>query len=564
MTITSNILRRDYTANGVNTTYAFDFPIFYESNATPKFSLEVIVADTTGAESIKIETTDYTITYNTTDYVNGVINQGNVVFGTAPLNNYKVSLLRKVNFTQNNDITTSGSDALPGTALEGSLDKLTLMLLEQKENLNRVFKLPKSSLLNNIEFPIGASQANQVIAINNAGDNLTSKDLADVGLAPVSTFAKTLLDDTTASQARTTLDAQQLNANLTSLAGLNGSANKSFYFDGVGSLVLADRLSTTTNRGVAYLLPNRNILINGAMAIDQRNAGASQTITAGSALAYTVDRWYAYCTGANATGQRVAGTAPNQYNYRFTGASSVSKIGFAQRIEATNCQHLAGKTATLSVDLANSLLTTITWVASYATTADAFGTIASPTKTQIATGTFTVNSTLTRYSTSIAIPAGATTGIEIEFSVGAQTSGTWTIGRVQLEDTPEQTTFENRTIQQELQLCQRYFQKTFNLDTAVAFNAGVTGAIYYRSNSPTNNTNFCAIWNFSSRMRTTASISLYNPLAGNTKWRQIASANEYDSTLESADETKATLSYTGGLAPGFQLFAIHATAFAEL
>lgn len=546
MTITSNILRRDYTANGVNTTYAFDFPIFYESNATPKFSLEVIVADTTGAESIKIETTDYTITYNTTDYVNGVINQGNVVFGTAPLNNYKVSLLRKVNFTQNNDITTSGSDALPGTALEGSLDKLTLMLLEQKENLNRVFKLPKSSLLNNIEFPIGASQANQVIAVNNAGDNLTTKDLADVGLAPVSTFAKTLLDDTTAFEARTTLDAQQLNANLTALAGLPSYK------------------ATTTTQGVAYLLPNRNILINGAMAIDQRNAGASQTITAGSALAYTIDRWYAYCTGANATGQRVAGTAPNQYNYRFTGASSVSKIGFAQRIEATNCQHLAGRTATLSVDLANSLLTTITWVASYANTADAFGTIASPTKTQIATGTFTVNSTLTRYATSIAIPAGATTGIEIEFSVGSQTSGTWTIGRVQLEDTPEQTAFENRTIQQELQLCQRYFQKTFNLDTAVAFNAGVAGAIYYRSNSPTNNTNFCAIWNFSARMRTTASISLYNPLAGNTKWRQIASANEYDSTLESTDETKATLAYTGGLAPAFQLFAIHATASAEL
>lgn len=189
-------------------------------------------------------------------------------------------------------------------------------------------------------------------------------------------------------------------------------------------------------------LPNRNILINGAMAIDQRNAGASQTITAGSALAYTIDRWYAYCTGANATGQRVAGTAPNQFNYRFTGATSVSKIGFAQRIEATNCQHLAGRTATLSVDLANSLLTTITWKASYATTTDAFGTIASPTITQIATGTFTVNSTLTRYATSIAIPAGATTGIEIEFSVGSQTSGTWTIGRVQLEDTPEQTTFE--------------------------------------------------------------------------------------------------------------------------
>jgi hypothetical protein len=51
----------------------------------------------------------------------------------------------------------------------------------------------------------------------------------------VSTFAKTLLDDTTASQARTTLDAQQLNANLTFLANLPSAK------------------ATTTNQGVAYL-----------------------------------------------------------------------------------------------------------------------------------------------------------------------------------------------------------------------------------------------------------------------------------------------------------------------
>jgi hypothetical protein len=341
-------------------------------------------------------------------------------------------------------------------------------------------------------------------------------------------------------------------------------ADIEFRYDGTNFLLNSVVSASATTQGVTYLLPNRNIIINGAMAIDQRNAGASQTITAGSVLAYTVDRWYAYCTGANVIGQRVVGTAPNQFNYRFTGASSVSKIGFAQRIEASNSQHLAGKTATLSVDLANSLLTTITWTAWYANTADTFGTLASPTRTQIATGTFAVNSTLTRYATSISIPSSATTGIEIELSVDSQTSGTWTIGRVQLEDTPEQTTFEYRGIQQELNLCQRYFQKTMNLDTAVGFNVGTTGAIYYRSNSPIGNTNFCVIWNFATRMRTNASIALYNPSAGNTKWGQIGSASEYDSFVESTDETKATIAYIGGLAPGYQLFVIHATASAEL
>ena len=202
----------------------------------------------------------------------------------------------------------------------------------------------------------------------------------------------------------------------------------------------------------------RNKIINGGMAIDQRNAGASQTITAGAALAYTVDRWYAYCTGANVTGQRVAGSGDTEFRYQFTGAASVTKIGFAQRIEGDNIYDLNNGTATLSVDLANSLLTTVTWTAWYANTSDTFGTLASPTRTQIATGTFTVTSTVTRYSTQITIPSAATTGIEIEFSVGAQTSGIWTIGNVQLEKGSAATPFERRPIGLELSLCQRYYE----------------------------------------------------------------------------------------------------------
>lgn len=210
----------------------------------------------------------------------------------------------------------------------------------------------------------------------------------------------------------------------------------------------------------------RNRIINGAMAVDQRNAGASQTITAGAALAYTVDRWYGYCTGANVTGQRVTGAVANTYRYQFTGAASVTAIGFAQRIEALNCADLAGKTAALSVDLANSLLTTVTWTAYYANTADTFGTLASPTRTQFATGTFTVNSTVTRYSTNISVSASATTGIEIVFTVGAQTSGTWTIGNAQLEEGSIATPFERRSYGHELALCQRYLPAFNSASTA--------------------------------------------------------------------------------------------------
>ena len=213
------------------------------------------------------------------------------------------------------------------------------------------------------------------------------------------------------------------------------------------------------------------------MRIDQRNAGASQTFTAAAALAYSIDRFYGYCTGANVTGQRLAGTAPNEFFYKFTGAASVTAIGFGTRLEATNTMNLAGSTATLSVQLGNSLLTSVTWTAYYASTTDAFGTLASPTRTQIATGTFTVTSALTTYSAQISVPSAATTGIEIVFTVGAQTSGTWAIDNVQLEAGSTATDFERRPIGTELALCQRYYLKKAALTVnglALAGNASVT------------------------------------------------------------------------------------------
>jgi hypothetical protein len=110
--------------------------------------------------------------------------------------------------------------------------------------------------------------------------------------------------------------------------------------------------------------------------------------------------------------------------------------------------------------MSNSLLTNVTWTASYANTSNTFGTIGTPTKTQISTGTFTVNSTLTNYSTQISIPAAATTGIEILFTVGAQTSGTWVIGNAQLEVGSAASSFEVVDYGTELLMCMRYFRIT--------------------------------------------------------------------------------------------------------
>lgn len=214
-------------------------------------------------------------------------------------------------------------------------------------------------------------------------------------------------------------------------------------------------------------LKTGNRFINAGMAVDQsatipgRRSGGVQTIVAGAALIYTVDLWDAFCTGANVTGQRIAAETAGKFRYQFTGASGCTGIGFGQRIEQLNSVDLAGQTVTLSVDLANSLLTTVTWTAYYANTADTFGTLALPTRTQFATGTFTVTSAITRYSAQIEVPIEAVTGIEVVFSVGAQTSGTWIIGNPQLEVGTTASPFQTKSrgdIGTELFYCQRYLE----------------------------------------------------------------------------------------------------------
>lgn len=237
---------------------------------------------------------------------------------------------------------------------------------------------------------------------------------------------------------------------------------------GIGTNAPAQKLDVSGNVNISgALIPSssflRNRIINGNMYVAQRATSATVTAGTGVPTASTgypaADRFFAYSTGANVTAAQVSGSGSNRNLFRITGAASVTAVGVGQRIEALNSYDLAGQTCTLSVDLANSLLTTVTWTANYATTTDTFGTIGTPTKTQIATGTFTVTSTLTRYSVNISVPAAATTGVEILLTVGAQTSGTWDIGNVQFEPGSAATPFERRQYGQEFMLCQRYYQK---------------------------------------------------------------------------------------------------------
>ena len=213
------------------------------------------------------------------------------------------------------------------------------------------------------------------------------------------------------------------------------------------------------------------------------------------------------------------------------------------------------------MDLANSVLTTVTWTAYYATTADSFGTLASPTRTQIATGTFTVTSTITRYSASISVPAAATTGIEIVFSVGAQTSGTWTIGNVQLEAGTVATPLERRSHGLELALCQRYFFKTYDPNTppgTVTTNGCTIGTANGATARPTVNVFFPV------SMRAAPTVSLYSPGTG-----ALGAVRNVDAPVDHAGVvlyagSNGTIWYPNATPSASNSITAHVTASSEL
>lgn len=218
-----------------------------------------------------------------------------------------------------------------------------------------------------------------------------------------------------------------------------------------------------------------NPIVNGDFAVDQEHAGASVTVTAGAALKYVIDGWYAWCTGANVTFQTT--TVAGRKRARFTGAASNTLVGFATRMESINTADFASKFATISALFSSSSITTVNWGLYYATSTNAFGTVASPTRTTIDTGSFTITSTETAYSdiTAAALASGATTGLELVFTIGALLgSETFTIGDVQIEkDSVASPIFTNTSYSDNLGRCKRlYFKYNGNLRAAATVSSG--------------------------------------------------------------------------------------------
>ena len=313
---------------------------------------------------------------------------------------------------------------------------------------------------------------------------------------------------------------------------------------------------------------NKNYFKNPAFSVIQGTASgtlANSTALPTASLGYPGET--EWCIAASGGTPAYAFSAVDE-RVTFTGTASTTAIYLLQRLESRDTNRIKSKTVTFSCEISNSLLTSVIWeVFSPTTTNDVHGTIATPTQTLIKSGTFTVNSTLSKYSATFALPSEAFRGLEVRLRVGAQTSGTWVVSRLQLEEGSAATSFICEDYSMEIQKCQRYFSKSFDLSLAPTQNAGRSSAIEFFAG---NVASVSAVYSvrFPSRMFNTPTIILFNPSAANSQVRNQSRAADCSSSLVSSNGTSESgfaLQTTGAAAQAVgDTLSIHYSASAHI
>ena len=266
--------------------------------------------------------------------------------------------------------------------------------------------------------------------------------------------------------------------------------------------------STQTTAATGFGFKNR--IINGAMVIDQRNAGASVTPTTS---AYVVDRWlYATTQSSKFTLQQNAGSVTPPVGFtNYLGATSTSAYSIVssdvfawyQRIEGFNCADLSWGTASAAtVNLSF-------WVRS-SLTGTFGGSFRNSSNNRSYPFSYTISASNTWEQKTITIAGDTTgtwstnteTGIQVCFGLGvgstfSGTAGSWSassllsatgatsvvgtngatfyITGVQLEKGSTATSFDYRPYGTELVLCQRYLP-AYNLASGETVGFSVSNA----------------------------------------------------------------------------------------
>ncbi len=330
--------------------------------------------------------------------------------------------------------------------------------------------------------------------------------------------------------------------------------------------ITLDTIGNVTSGGTAVMsspYTMRNKIINGAMVIDQRNAGASVTPTYDTF--YNIDRWSAHLSQSSKFSVQQVSDGPSgfQKSLKVTSLSAYSVLAadyftIEQVVEGFNGADLAWGTAsaltvTLSFWVKSSLTGTFggafvnysagsyantfsytinaanTWEYKTVTVTGATGSSWNSTNSGFLSLCFTIGSG-SNYQTA-AGSWGSVTGRTVPSAVNVvSTNGaTWQVTGVQLERGTVATPFEYRNYQQELAMCQRYFQKSYGIGTAVG-SATSEGRTYFILGTDTTARNKGGAAYFRVSMRANPTVTMYNESGATGNFTNPAAAANFVGT----------------------------------
>jgi hypothetical protein len=565
-------------------------------NSTVLFNYNLLLYDATHLQVYLagiLQTSGYT--------VNGVPGAAtSVTFTPAPGTGVQVLLLRVVPVTQLSVYQVAG--AFPAATTEKNFDLAVMALQQFDETLDRAVTLPVTSLLTATNLPDPSLPANFNRALKVKGDG-TGYDLFDVSATPFSSVVTTKGD--IAIFGASAVDRLPVGANGSLLIGASAETRGLKYLvPGTNGYVLQSDSAQADK--IIWVAPNQpsNPIINGNMDIWQR--GTAFPAAAGQ---YTADRWTWTNLGAGVVDVNRSTNVPTVaeagvlFNYSIevdvTTADASLAAGdlyaLAHRIEGYNWRHFAQRSFVLSfwvrstktgihcVSFGNSNGDRV-YVAEYTinvTDTWEYKTVAISASPSAGTWDYTSGIGL---SVGFALAVGSTyqvTGGSWQTSSGNTTKGTssqvnamdntanfFRLTGVKLELGTVATPIQFRSFQDELALCKRYYQKSFNYQTAPAQNVGAgSGEWLYLANAAGAVSTSTGSISFPVQLRTDIfSFTSYNPAAANAQVRNYTDNADLTVTavgFKSQGNMSINATGTAGTSIG-ELLAVHWTADAEL